>query len=31
MKVNDPWALLLFRRLGLGDKKQLLKKRKKEP
>ena len=27
----DPWALLLFGRLGLGDKNQLLKKRKKEP
>ena len=25
------WALLLFRRLGLGDKNQLLKKGKKEP
>ena len=23
----DPWALLLFGRLGLGDKNQLLKKR----
>ena len=24
----DPWALLLFGRLGLGDKNQLLKKKK---
>ena len=30
-KLHNPWALLLFERLGLGDKKKLLKKRKKEP